>query len=276
MINRPIMCYHGGKFRLAPWIISHMPAHRTYVELFGGAGGVLARKPRSFSEVYNDLSAEVVNVFRVLRDPALCQRLAELCALTPYALEEYVLAYEATDDPVEQARQIIYRTHAGYGSSSDVSRGGFCGNSKRSSIGRHHLWARFPPVVAAYGERFTGVIIDNRPALKLIGFHDTPDTLFYADPPYLHQVRYGENPGKYQHEMTDADHEALLGALNNVEGHAMVSGYDSDLYRDLLPGWPVVKKIVSISADRTGDNREECLWLSPGIRHPRQEAMFGG
>ena len=86
-LRRPVMRYHGGKWRLASWILTFFPPHRVYVEPFGGVASVLMQKRRSYAEVYNELSPVVVNVFRVLRDPVLSVRLAELLHLTPFARE---------------------------------------------------------------------------------------------------------------------------------------------------------------------------------------------
>src|SRR5882757_5330119 len=99
--TRPALRYHGGKWLMAPFIIRHFPAHRIYVEPFGGGASVLIRKARSYAEIYNDLDDEVVNVFRVLRDQG--PQLREALQLTPFARSEYVMAGESSEDPVEQA-----------------------------------------------------------------------------------------------------------------------------------------------------------------------------
>ncbi|AIL08886.1 DNA adenine methylase [Stenotrophomonas maltophilia] len=59
-VAAPAFRYHGGMFRVSPWVNQHLPAHRIYVEPFGGAAGVLLTKPRSGVEIYNDLDGEVV------------------------------------------------------------------------------------------------------------------------------------------------------------------------------------------------------------------------
>jgi DNA adenine methylase len=80
VIDRPVLRYHGAKFRLAGWLMQLFPPHRRYVEPFGGAAGVLLQKPRSYAEVYNDLDGDVVNFFRVLRDPELSRQLVRQLA----------------------------------------------------------------------------------------------------------------------------------------------------------------------------------------------------
>jgi DNA adenine methylase len=264
MINRPIMRYPGGKYTLAKWVISHFPAHETYVELFGGAASVLMRKPRSVGEVYNDLDGDVVNVFRVLRNPEQAAELAHLLSLTPYANEEYCLAYEPCDDPIERARRMIFRSFAGHGSDSVTrSHSGFQSRrNKESGVTAAQEWSGFPREIMIFSARLQGVTIENREATKLIPLFDRSDTLFYADPPYVKSTRTSSSV-RYSCEMSDQDHIELAEALHQVKGTVVVSGYPSELYDHLFTGWRCVRK--SHRAQNAKPSIE-CLWLSPNIQ----------
>ncbi len=108
--GRTLLKWFGAKWIMAPRILPYFPAHRVYVESFGGGGSVLMRKPRSKVEVYNDMDAGLVNVFRVMRDPETAEQLRRACWLTPFARVEHELTYEPTTDPVEAARRFIFRS----------------------------------------------------------------------------------------------------------------------------------------------------------------------
>lgn len=179
--QRPLLRYHGGKWRLAPWIVSHFPKHRTYVEPFGGGASVLLRKARSYAEVYNELDGEIVNVFRVTRDQG--EQLQRALELTPFAREEFDLSYQPTDDPIEQARRTIVRSFQGFGSASITGEvSGFRSNSNRSYTTPAHDWRNYPDKLVALIERMRGVVIENRDAVRCMQHHDSDDTLHYVDP----------------------------------------------------------------------------------------------
>lgn len=274
MIGAPAFRYHGGKFRLSPWVHQHLPAHRVYVEPFGGAAGVLLTKPRSYSEVYNDLDGDVVNLFRVLQDPALRERLVELCLFTPYARSEFDLAWEQIADPVDRARRLLVRAQMGFGSAGATKgKTGFRISSHRDSSTAHKHWSRFPEGLAAVGERFTGVLIENRPAVDVMQQHDSVRTLHYVDPPYMHSARVmaAGKAGYYRHEMTESDHMSLLSALRSLTGMVVVSGYRTDLYDSALSDWKRVETTSRISAGRGCKTRTECMWISPSAQQSAKQ-----
>lgn len=260
--TRPVMRYHGGKWRLATWIISHFPAHRVYVEPFGGAASVLIRKPRSYAEVYNDLAGEIVNVFRVLRDPETAAQLERVIRLTPFARAEFALSYQPSADPIEQARRTIFRTFAGFGSAAFNSRHatGFRYAATRSSTTPAGDWAGYPDQIQRFATRLAGVVIENREAVQVIVAHDSPDTLIYADPPYVHATRASRQQKNYSHEMDNYQHAALAGVLKACKGMVIISGYRSQLYDDIYPDWHRFdRKTYADGANA----RVESLWLSP-------------
>lgn len=264
--TRPVLRYHGGKWKLAPWIIAQFPPDRVYVEPFGGAASVLLRKPRAYAEIYNDLDGDVVNLFRVLRGPRAGE-LVELLRLTPFARGEFKAAYEAADDPVERARRLVVRSYMGFGSpSSNVKvSAGFRANSNRSSTTPAHDWANYPDTLAGIIERLRRVVIECRAAADVMVQHDGSDTLHYIDPPYLPETRSAKlrkglgKRGAYAHEMTAADHEELLESLLVLRGMVVLSGYPSALYDDALADWTRLERRALADGAR---ERTEVLWIN--------------
>jgi DNA adenine methylase len=264
--SRPALRWHGGKWRLAPWIISHFPVHRIYVEAFGGAASVLLRKARSYAEVYNDLDGEVVTLFRVLRGPRAGE-LIEAVRLTPFAREEFEDAYEPSEDPVEAARRLVVRSFMGFGSDGHnvAVKTGFRSASNRSGTTPAHDWLNLPHALLAVAVRFQGVVVENRLALDVMHQHDGPDTLHYVDPPYLPETRSQKSRrGKlryhaYTHEMDDSQHGELVRALRDLAGAVVLSGYPSSLYDNLLAGWRKVECEAMADGARA---RTEVLWLN--------------
>lgn len=260
--TRPAVRWHGGKWMLAPFILDHLPPHRVYVEPFGGGGSVLLRKDRSHSEVYNDLDGSIVNLFRVLRDPELGNKLVDAIELTPFAREEFVEAYQPTDDPLERARRMLIISFMGFGSNSNSGRTtGFRANGNRNGTVPAMDWRSLGDPLRAIIDRLRGVTIENRDALEVIHQHDAPETLFYVDPPYLFDtrasapsyLRYAKDFGQ------PAEHALLLAKLATISGMGILSGYPSELYDNALPGWQ--KVFCRAHADGARE-RTEVLWIN--------------
>lgn len=255
---RPVLRWHGGKWNLAPWIISHFPAHRCYVEPFGGAASVLLRKPRSYAEVYGDLDDAVVGLFRVLRSERALD-LVEAVRLTPFARSEFQQAYEPCDDEVEKARRLIVRSFMGFGSNGHNRKTGFRANSNRSGTTPARDWANYPDALAVIVERLTGVVIEHRDAVEVMLAHDAETTLHYVDPPYVMATR-SDAGADYAHELTDDNHIRLCEALRDLRGMVILSGYPNDIYDAELPGWQRIERAAY--ADNAKP-RTEVLWINP-------------
>lgn len=255
--TRPVLRWHGGKWLLAPWLMSHFPPHRIYVEPFGGAASVLLRKPRAYAEVYNDLDDDVVNLFRVLRSDRAAD-LVEALRLTPFARIEQAEAYETCDDAVEQARRLVVRSFMGFGSNGCHQATGFRANSNRSGTTPARDWRNYPEALPAIIDRLRGVTIEHRDALAVMEAHDGPQTLHYVDPPYLPETR--DRGGDYAHEMTVEQHEVLLAGIRELQGMVIVSGYPSGVYDSALSGWERRERLHYADG---ASPRTEVLWLNP-------------
>lgn len=278
--SRPLLRWHGGKWLLAPWILSHLPRHRVYVEPYGGAWSVGFRKPRCYAEIWNDLDDELVNLFSALRDPTSSARLLELVALTPFARSEFEAAYRPTKEKVERARRLIIRSFMGHGSdgASGIYRTGFRGTSNRSGTTPAHDWANYPPALGQIIDRIAGVVIERRPAIDVMAKYDGPDTLHFVDPPYMIATRSRanrrpDNGGVYRHELTNEQHVELLAALQELKGMVVLCGYPSEVYDVALAGWRRVER--KAFADGAIE-RTEVLWINPAAIAARGHGpLFG-
>lgn len=254
--------YPGAKWQLADWITSFFPQHNVYLEPFFGSGAVFFRKMPVRYETINDLDGRVVNFYRVCRDKP--EELARVLALTPYSREEFEIIQEAcageeiqlTGEPVEDARRFIVRCSQGFGSKM-AGRVGWKNTKHSEGPSNPRVWSRVPETVLLVAERLKNAQIENRPAVELIEGYNAPDCLIYADPPYLRSTRGSRI---YSCEMESEDeHATLLDVLLKHKGPVILSGYDNDLYNEMLTGWH--KEQITTHADG-GAARTETLWMN--------------
>jgi DNA adenine methylase len=264
MTKRPMLRYHGGKWRIAPWIISHFPSHDVYVEPYGGAASVLLRKERTLSEVYNDLDGNIVNIFRVMQDKSKADELARRLYFTPYARDEFYSTYDDfPEEDIERARMTIVRSFMGFGSNASTrkTRTGFRTARSATGVFPAREFATYPAQICIFTERLRGIVIEHRDAMHVMRTYDNETALHYVDPPYLAATRSTSHATKsYAVELTDDDHSDLCRFLLTLSGYVVLSGYDNDIYNDILTGWRKdTRECLAERAKRT----VECLWLSP-------------
>lgn len=269
-INRPALRYHGGKWRIAEWIIEQFPPHVAYVEPFGGGGSVLLQKPPASVEVYNDIDGDVANFFRMLRTRS--QELIAAIELTPYSRMEHKLSKEPCEDELERARRLYIRMWQSYGSGTAHYSSGWRyqkTDARGSSV--YDDWSQVDHL-RLITQRLKAVFVECDPAVQVIKRYDAPGTLFYCDPPYVPSSRSERwRYHGYTHEMTEEDHRALAECLHHAKGKVIVSGYDSELYRELFAGWKTLSRDSRTLA--RGKTNKEFLWVSPNaeLTHNQQK-----
>lgn len=228
--------YWGSKVRMAPWVIERLPEHSHFVEACAGSAAILAAKPRVDAETVNDTYGEVVNFFRVLRDPATAAELIDLVAFTPYSLEEFHHAGNVLelDDvaPVGRAWAFFVRMQMAVVPGRTGWSYGVNGPSakKANKPGR---WSTMPELLRICAERFERVQVTSWDVLDLIDRLDAKGVLILVDPPYIDDSR-PRSVGTSSAYVHDAfDHAAFIEAMQTAK-HASfaVTHYPHALYDD--------------------------------------------
>ncbi len=256
--------WYGGKFNHLDWLLPLLPAAHHYCEPFAGSAAVLLNRIPAPVETCNDIDGEVVNFFRVLREEPL--ELARVIALTPFSREEFhrAIADEpGVENKLERARRFYVRARqarTGLAQTASLGRWANCKNTSRAGMsGVVSRWLGGVEGLPEIGLRLLRVQIENRPATDVIRLYDGPNTLFYCDPPYLHDTRGDSNA--YGFEMSHPEHIALAAVLHRCTGKVAISGYRNDLMDKLYKDWrrfdAPPKQCHSIKK-----MRQECLWMN--------------
>lgn len=262
---RPAIKWHGGKSRLAAKIIECFPNNYeelTYVEPFGGGASVLLKKNPSVAEIYNDLNREIFNFFQVLRERG--DELIRQLMLTPYNENEFdsLVELPRADDALENARRFYVRHRQSFGGRGEtfsytVHESVRC-VARAVSDWRSSIEQNLPLLI----DRLQNVQFLSRPAIDIIRRWDSPETLFYLDPPYVSSTRTSSTT--YEVEMSDEEHLELAKVIRTCTGKVILSGYANPLYDELFADWHCITFEVpnnAASGDRKG-RREEVLWLN--------------
>ena len=226
---------------------------------------LLNRSP-SAVETYNDIDGEVVNFFKMLRERK--EELIYLIGLTPFSRKEFNLAINTDlNDPkisdIEKARRFFVKARqvrTGLAQTASDGRWANCLHTSRAGMaGAVSRWLGSVEGLSEIVNRLLRVQIENDDALRIIKRYDSEHTLFYCDPPYLHEARGDKNA--YGYEMDDWKHTELANILSNVKGKVAISGYKSNLMENLYKNWNIhvgpTKKALSVK-----DYRTEVLWTN--------------
>lgn len=261
---------------MADMIADMLPRHECYVEVFGGSGAVLFTKTPSKVEVYNDLDSAVINFFRCLQSWATGPELMRKLALTPFSREECYWAFDHIDDemlePSERARAFYILAHQSFSAKMNKSKswGGVT-----THVNEARAWMAGVDGLDKFVARLQSVMIEHYSWDKVLDIYDGPDTCFYCDPPYMPETRNGS---EYRYDMVTQDHIQLLNTIRECRGMVLLSGYESDLYTELIPDWHKVELSTSATmaaktratgikgpgASKDRSPRKEVLWIKPG------------
>lgn len=223
--SAPVAPWQGGKSKLAKTIIARIEGipHKTYAEPFVGMGGVFLRrgwKPQC--EVMNDFSGEIVNLFRILQRhyPQFMDCLKyQISSRSEFERLRKTDPNTLTD--LERAGRFLYLQRQSFGGQVNGVFGVAAGRPARFDINS------LGPILESAHERLSGVVFENLDWSDLVRRYDSPDTLFYLDPPYFG----GEND--YGKDMFDrAAFAKMSEQLALIEGAFILSINDTPEIRE--------------------------------------------
>lgn len=225
---RPASGYIGGKRNLATRIVPIIESidHQAYAEPFVGMGGIfLRRRRRPPAEFINDVSGDVTNFFRVVREHHgfFMDTLRWLIASRDEFDRQMRLPPEDLTD-LQRGARFLYLQRLAFGGKVE---GRHFGVSPLQASRFNVL--RLERDLAELHERLAGVVIERLGFADFIGRYDRPGTLFYLDPPYWGCERdYGQDV------FCRDDFAALAEQLSGIKGKFLLSINDTAGAREVF------------------------------------------
>ncbi len=247
--------YYGGKQQMAKMIVTLIPKHSLYTEVFCGGAAIYWAKQPSTIEVINDKNSEVSNFYKVVKTDFV--ELQKMVAATLHSRKAYLNAMEIYKNPtaytdVERAWAFWAGCNMSYLSSIG---GGFAYQRKGKNRCALKVANNRESFVVDYANRLRGTTVEHDDAIKVIQRYDCEDAFHYIDPPY-----FNANMGHYKGYTKD-NFLSLLETLSNIKGKFLLSSYPSDLLSEFIDkhGWYRRDVIMRSSATRNRKNKIEVL-----------------
>lgn len=267
----------GNMLRKLLPILEGVP-HKRYCEPFGGGASVLLAKQPVELEIYNDIDSGLYDLFKVLSDPDLFAQFERRVALLPCSRQfynEYRQNWRNEKDLIKRVSMWFLVARQSFGGRFGSGWSSVVTKNARGMAATSSGWLSIIELLPEIHARLQRVQIENADWRVILERYDTPETLFYLDPPYIASTRRSR---KYQHELRDNDHIELVDRLLALQGHGVLSGYPNAIYKRLEErGWQTIKwQTAAHAAGRTRTSnlqgkgavlkhqaRTECVWISP-------------
>ncbi len=247
------LAYVGGKSKLSGEIISMIPEHKTYCEVFTGAGWVFFGKEPSKYEVINDLDGDLIAFYRVLQN-----HLEEFFRQFRFLLSSREWFYDWREQLECRGFTDIQRAARYY----FVQRQCFGGKVSSRNFGvapqrppRINL-LRMEEELSAIHLRLSGVVIENLTWSEFLTRYDRPETFFYLDPPYYQTDCY-----KYNFSGIE-DYQKMATLLKGISGKFILSINDHEDIRETFKDFSIkpVSLNYSIKKDGLITGKELLIW----------------
>ena len=236
----------GGKSKIASRLAALLPDHKCYFEVFAGAANLLFAKDRSKVEVINDINADLVTLFRVVRFHPR-EFISELALISHSRVEFADFRNQPGLTDIQKAARSFFIIKTAFGGKGGTSHPDFGYGTTGKARYRRTAFA----AVTRCHKRLDGVFIENLDYTDCIRRYDRPHTVFFCDPPYL-------DTGGYKAKFARANHRDLAELLAMIKGKFLLTVNDCKEIRTLYEGFSVKRVPVkySVSREKTSKARD--------------------